>query len=85
MDAIALAKLVTLDIENSYLSDEVIPEADILRLERQACELIASCALGCDPADSRMTSFLWSLLEYMCLKTGMYLSASIGSLEVMQN
>lgn len=85
VDAIALAKVVTVDIENTYLDSDEISEADILKLEQRTCELVASCALGCDPANARMTEFLWMLLEHMCLKTGMYLSASLGSLNILQN
>ncbi|MFI5541735.1 hypothetical protein ACIA5H_35695 [Nocardia sp. NPDC051900] len=85
VDAIALAKLITVDIENAYFREAEFSESHVLKLEQQLCELITSCALGCDPADTRMTDFLWMLLEYMFLKSGMYLSAAMGALKIMHN
>ncbi|CAG8718023.1 11550_t:CDS:2, partial [Racocetra persica] len=67
-DAIAIAKLVTIDIAGSYAIDIEISPQTINVIERKMCELSVSIAIGCD-TNGKMTSFLWMICEYMWLKT----------------
>ncbi|CAG8495880.1 18833_t:CDS:2, partial [Racocetra persica] len=83
-DAIAIAKLITIDIAGSYASDIEISPQTINVIERKMCELSVSLAIGCDP-DGEMTPFLWMICEYMWLKTGMMLSCLLGTVKIMHN
>ncbi|CAG8460631.1 18952_t:CDS:1 [Dentiscutata erythropus] len=83
-DAIAMAKLVTIDIAGSYTGDIDISPQAINVIERKMCELSVSLSIGCD-IDGKMTSFLWMVCEYMWLKTGMMLSCLLGTVKIMHN
>ncbi|CAG8636357.1 3665_t:CDS:1, partial [Dentiscutata erythropus] len=83
-DAIAMAKLVTVDIAGSYTGDIEMSLEAINVIERKMCELTVSLSIGCD-ADGKMVSFLWMICEYMWLKTGMMLSCLLGTLKIMHN
>ena len=83
-DAIAMAKLVTVDIAETYADDIEISNLTVMTIEREMCELSTSLAIGCEP-DGKMTSFLWMICEYMWLKTGMMLSCLVGTLKIIHN
>ncbi|KAF0431159.1 hypothetical protein F8M41_005439 [Gigaspora margarita] len=83
-DAIAIVKLLTIDIASSYTGDTEISPQAINVIERKMCELSVSFSIGCD-ADGKMTSFLWMICEYMWSKTGMMLSCVLGTLKIMRN
>jgi len=83
-DAIALADLVTVVIYSKYATNEEVDTNEILIIERKMCELGLSNIIGGD-VDGKMTDYLWMILEFMWLKTGMSLSCLLGTLQIMGN
>jgi len=81
-DAIAMAKLVTVDMAETYEENVEISNLEVLKFERKMCELSLSLAIGCN---EKMAPFLWMICEYMWLKTGMMLSCLLGTLKIMNN
>lgn len=71
-------------MKEAYNSDVPITNEDVLVIERRMCELVMSLAIGCE-TNGEMTDFLWDIVEYMWLKTGMMMSCLEGSLKIATN
>ncbi|CAG8723477.1 8007_t:CDS:2, partial [Gigaspora rosea] len=70
-DAIAIAKLLIIDIAGSYTGD--------IEISSQAINVIERC-----DADGKMTSFLWMICEVYMGENSMMLSCVLG-IKIMRN
>lgn len=83
-EAQMLAKILTEEIAPHYLEGTHVTNENVLRIERQITELSVALALKCG-MDGQMTEFLWKVVEYMWLETGMMYSCLTGSAKIMKN